>query len=406
MAPLICPYCFAATPRRALEFRCPGRVVGRTGGCEPVNDSVHAQFRGVPTYVAPPVFSADGRQPRAVHPVCGQLSLRRVCPTCHTELPSDYCDVPSRLVALVGAKNSGKSTFIGVLIHELRNRLGRELRASLNACDDRTATRYHNDFEQLLYGQGVLPPITQTAAHGLHDPLVYRLTLPARTRFFIPGSGRSSTRESLALVLFDTAGEDLTSEASVDSHLRYLGVADAIMFLVDPLELPSVRRTGVTGTNVLAGASPPPQPPAAFPDDPLDVIRRVTTLVRASRGVRAPKRLPVEVALCLTKIDAVDLGISEQSPLRGERRRDGGLDLTDRGLVGEELRALLAHWGGDALERELADSYESYGVFGVSALGHPPIGGAVGAAGVTPRRVEDPLLWLLYRFKMVDAGKG
>src|SRR5262249_10714378 len=305
------------------------------------------------------------------------------------ELPSDYCDVPSRMVALVGAKNSGKSTYIGVLIHELRNRVGRELNASLNACDDRTATRYHNDFEQLLYGRGVLPPITQTAAHALHDPLVYRLTLSQRGPF-----GRIR-RSSLALVLFDTAGEDLTSEASVDSHLRYLGVADAIMFLVDPLELPS------SGSVVKA-----PPAPGAGPDDPLDVIRRVTTLVRNSRGVRVPKQLPVAVALRLTKIDSVGLGISEQSPLRADRTRNGRLDLADRGLVGEEMRALLAHWGGDALERDLADSYESYGVFGVSALGHPPSGGAVGAAGITPRRVEDPLLWLLHRFKMIAAGKG
>ena len=383
---LVCPYCFAATSRRQLEFRCAGRLVGRTGGCEVVNDTVHAQFRGVPTFVAPPVFTADGRQARAVHPVCGQLSLRRVCPACHSELPSDYCDVPSRMVALVGAKNSGKSTYIGVLIHELRNRVGRELNASLNACDDRTATRYHNDFEQLLYGQGVLPPITQTAAHGLHDPLVYRLTLSQR------GSFGRARRESLALVLFDTAGEDLTTEASVDSHLRYLGVADAIMFLVDPLELPA--------PGGLAKA------PGASPDDPLDVIRRVTNLVRASRGIRTPRTLPVAVALCLTKIDSLDLGISEQSPLLSDRRRDGRLDLTDRGLVGEEMRALLAHWGGDSIERELAAAYESYGVFGVSALGHPPNGGAVGAAGITPRRVEDPLLWLLNRFKMIPAGKG
>jgi hypothetical protein len=386
MSALVCPYCFTATPRRLLEFRCAGRLIGRTGGCEVVNDTVHAQFRGVPTFVAPPVFSADGRQARAVHPVCGQLSLRRVCPACHSELPSDYCDVPSRLVALVGAKNSGKSTYIGVLVHELRNRVGRELNASLNACDDRTATRYHNDFEQLLYGQGVLPPITQTAAHGLHDPLVYRLTLSQR------GPLGRARRESVALVLFDTAGEDLTTEASVDSHLRYLGVADAIMFLVDPLELPAPG-----GFSKQAAASP---------DDPLDVIRRVTNLVRASRGVKSPRTLPVSAALCLTKIDSLDLGISEQSPLLADRRRDGRLDLTDRGLVGEEMRALLAHWGGDPIERELADAYESYGVFGVSALGHPPSDGAVGAAGITPRRVEDPLLWLLYRFKMIPAGKG
>jgi Double-GTPase 2 len=395
----VCPYCFARIPRRNLRFRCPGRVVGRPGGCEPTNDDVHASFRGVPTFIAAPVFAGDGRATRATHAECGQLSLRRVCPSCHSELPSDYCDVPSRLVALVGAKNSGKSTYIAVLLHELLNRVGRELNASLNACDDRTAARYHAEFEQRLYEQRLLPRVTQTAAQGLHDPLVYRLTVSR------PGLvGRR--RESLALVLFDSAGEDLTNESSVDSHLRYLGVADAIIFLVDPLELRGAAPAIRTDVAARLRATAEEFPGAPAPDRPLEVLRRVTDMVRTSRGVAAPKRLPIPVAVGITKIDSLDLGISQQSRLLADRRRNGKLDLTDRGLVGEEMRALLTRWGADSLERELEASYEAHAMFGLSALGHPPANGTVAGAGITPRRVEDPLLWLLNRFHMIPADKG
>jgi hypothetical protein len=392
MAGLVCPYCFAETTRRRLEFRCVGPGAGRTGGCAPVRDEIYARHRGTDVgAVLPPAFKADGRKPRAVHEVCGQLSLRRICPNCHSDLPGDYCDVDSRMLALIGAKNSGKSTYIGVLIHELLNRVGQELGASLNACDDRTSRRYHNDFERPLYQEKHLLPVTQSAASDLRAPLVYRLTVPRRRRL----PGRRSA--SLTLVLFDTAGEDLTSEESVDRHLRYIGAADAIVFLVDPMELPGAA----PNVRPSARGTPPPQPA----DHPLDVIRRVTALLRAKLAVPAPKRLSIAVAMALTKIDALDASVAVNSPLHRDRRRNGRLDLVDRGLVEEQIRALMARWNAGSLDRELADSYRAHGLFGLSALGRTPRGDAVDPAGISPHRVEDPLLWLLHRFRMIPASK-
>jgi hypothetical protein len=394
---LVCPYCFAETTRRRLRFRCAGSGAGRTGGCAPELDSVYAEHMGSAAgAVLPPVFDADGRKPRAVHAVCNQLSLRRVCPGCHSDLPGDYCDVDSRLVALVGAKNSGKSTFIGVLVHELMNRVGQELGAALNACDDRTSRRYRDDFERLLYQDRSVPETTQSAAAGLRAPLVYRLTVRRRRWLLRRGV-------SLTLVLFDTAGEDLTSEGSTDRHLRYLGVADAIVFLVDPLELPGAAADLRPAAHAM---SPPGQPPGQPPDDPLDVIRRVTTLLRARLARPAPKRLPIAVAVALTKIDAFDAALMSNSPLHRDRRRDGRLDLADRGLVQEQVRALLDRWGEGSLDRELAESYRVYGLFGLSALGRMPRGRDIDPAGISPHRVEDPLLWLLHRFHMISASGG
>src|SRR5690606_41790308 len=104
--------------------------------------------------------------------------------------------------------------------------------------------------------------------------------------------------DSLALVLFDTAGEDLRSREVTDLHLRYLEAADAIIFLVDPLELPGARagvRDGV------AGAPPPhPRDPGG---EPLNVIARVTEALRRRYGARPGEPPPVPGAVARPQLD-------------------------------------------------------------------------------------------------------
>jgi hypothetical protein len=296
------------------------------------------------------------------------------------------------MVALVGAKESGKSTFICVLIHELMNRVGEEFFFSLKACDDQTSRRYRQDFERHLYVDREPIPITQPIANVPRDPLVFLLTIQRRG---LIGSGR----KAITLVLFDTAGEDLKSDDGVKRDLPYLAASDAILFLVDPLGLPGAA-ADVTPAARANRQGPPP-------DDPSDVIRRVTSLLRAQQNRPAPQRLPQAVALTLTKVDGLRSSVELHSPMHRGRHGHGALDLTDRGLVDEQVRALLARWGAGALDQALADGYQAHNLFGVSALGHAPTAEKrLNQFGISPLRVEDPLLWMLHRFGMIPASRG
>jgi GTPase SAR1 family protein len=394
MSTVTCPYCFATIPRDRIAFRCVGRS-GRGQGCDPVLDEKLERYTGSTAGASlPPVFPPPprraglgglrdlgfgagrfkGAQVRADCPECGRPTGRRVCPECHNPLPAAYGDTPGRIVALVGAKNAGKSTYIAVLLHELMNRVGTELDASLVACDDRTIDRYKRDFARPLFDERRLLPTTASAATSPREPLVYLLT---RTRTGRTGRERTT---ALTLVLFDTAGEDLRSRDVTDLHLRYLEAADAIIFLVDPHELPG-------------GADPD--------SDPIDVIARVTELVQARRGTRG--RLEVPAAVALTKIDALRPAVTRQSVLQRIRERPGALDLDDREAVHEQVRALLHDRQAGQLDLYLSQRYAEYALFGLSALGGVPSDGRVGTGGVRPHRVEDPLLWLLYRFGMLDG---
>lgn len=365
-----CPYCFAVFARQQIGYRCLGRA-GRGIGCDPVLDKELAAYLGTQAgAMLPPVFT--GRGPRAACPDCGRESGRRVCPECHHELAPAYCDTPGRIVALVGAKNAGKSTYIAVLLHELRNRVGTELETSLVACDDRTIERYKRDFARPLFDQQRLLPTTPSAVTAPREPLVYLLSRRVKGRF-------SSRTEALTLVLFDTAGEDLRSRDVRDLHLRYLEAADAIVFLADPLELAS----------------------GAQESEPLDVLARVTEPLRQRHGLDVKDRLKVPIAVALTKIDA--LALPRQSPLQRSRERSGSLDTDDRESVDAQVRAMLYEWGAGDLDRYLEQHYSEYGLFGLSALGAMPHDDKVGPGGVRPYRVEDPLLWLLHRFGMLDG---
>ncbi|MFC0040230.1 TRAFAC clade GTPase domain-containing protein [Actinomadura rayongensis] len=386
-----CPYCFAVTSAHRIPFRCRGQA-GRRAGCAPVLDERLAAYTGSAAGASlPPVFAAPGRGGRADCPACGQPTGSRVCGECHNPLPSAYCEAPGRIVALVGAKNAGKSTYIAVLLHELMNRVGTELDASLVACDDRTIERYKRDFARPLLEERRLLPTTASAATSPREPLVYLLTRTRRGRF-----ARERT-DSLALVLFDTAGEDLRSREVRDLHLRYLEAADAIIFLVDPLELPGAG-------SALAGSPPPPD---ADPDaEPVNIIARVTEALRLRRGMKPGERLPVPVAVALTKIDVLVPEMARQSALHRTRSGTGVLDLDDRDAVHEQVRSLLHEWQAGRLETFLGQQYADFALFGLSALGGVPENGRVGPGGVRPHRAEDPLLWLLYRFGMLDGVRG
>ncbi|WP_170321655.1 TRAFAC clade GTPase domain-containing protein [Acrocarpospora pleiomorpha] len=383
---ITCPYCFARVAENRIMFRCSG---GR-GGCEARADEVLGRHRGGVPPSLPPVFSVRRPGRRASCPECGRETSRRACPQCHSRLAAEYCANPGKIVALVGAKGSGKSTYIAVLLHELMNRVGAELDASLTPCDDRTIERYRQEFARPLYGEHRLLRATQSAVTDRgRDPLVYLLTRTIR--------GRLRTRaESLTLVLFDTAGEDLRSRDVSELHLRYLRAADAIVFLVDPLELPGAR-AALNGTALARSGGLDDDPDS----DPLNVITRVTELLRQSRGP-----LTVPVAVALSKIDALRPSLARQSALHRARVPSGALDLDDREAVHEQVLALLEEWQAGVVGRYLRQNYTDHALFGLSALGAVPEVESVGAGGIRPYRVEDPLLWLLYRFKMLDGVRG
>ncbi|MFC9475997.1 hypothetical protein ACFTS5_27750 [Nocardia sp. NPDC056952] len=322
-----------------------------------------------------PVFSADGRRSLAECPTCALESTHRLCPHCHSQLPEAYLAADSRIVAMVGAKGAGKSTYIAVLVHELKNRIGGEFDLSLTNCDDVTAERYENDFRRALYSDNQLLPATRSATTTMNRPLIYKLTRGK-------GNPTRGKHPAMTLVLFDNAGEDFATESQVGRTLAdYLAAADAMIYLVDP--------------------------DAASTSAETDVIRRVTDHLRARAGAKAGARLAIPMAVALTKVDSLRAQLPGNSVLMRPRPASSGRhNRADRIAVHEEIRSLLEQRGADGLDRFLEHNYRRYNLFGLSALGNVPDDATVHAAGIQPHRAEDPMLWLLHEFGMVASIKG
>ncbi|MFI2375493.1 hypothetical protein ACH5AO_10535 [Streptomyces sp. NPDC018964] len=392
---LTCPYCYENFAPREIRFRCNCRL-SRTGKqCRRVRDEVLDERRGPrPSHDLGPVFAADGRRPTAVCPGCDGESTYRICPVCHSELPVQFGRVDSRLIAMVGAKASGKTVYMTVLLHEMKHRVGEAFGAALMGLDDATMRRYSADYEDRLYRDNQMFPGTQTASTNLNrvDPLVFRFSLHRRTLL-------GERPQHTVLSFFDTAGEDFNSRESVELNTRYLTGADGIVLLLDPLQMRDARDSALPGT---------PMPGTEGLDAPMDLLSRVTGLLLAPRGGRPAQKIDTPIAVVFSKMDAFWHLLDAGSPLRDHAPPSARFDVGDSLSVHEEVRRLLKDWDGVQIDQLLENHYTRYRYFGVSALGRNPTPDArVAPTGIQPYRVADPLLWLLSEFGSVPkAGRG
>ena len=68
-----------------------------------------------------------------------------------------------------------------------------------------------------------------------------------------------------------------------------------------------------------------------------------------------------------------------------------------------EMESLLEVWGAGELLRHVKSQFEDWCFFGLSALGNSP-GEQGEIPRISPHRVLDPLLWLLWRNQILRAG--
>jgi GTPase SAR1 family protein len=392
---LTCPYCYESFAPREIRFRCNGRL-SRTGKkCDTRRDQVLDDRMGPrPSHDLGPDFAADGRKPTAPCPDCEGETTYRICPVCHSALPVQFGMVDSRLIAMVGAKASGKTVYMTVLLHEMRHRVGEAFGAHLMGLDDATMRRYSSDYEERLYGANQMFPGTQTASTNLNrvDPLVFRFGLRRRTLL-------GERPQHSVLSFFDTAGEDFSSRESVELNTRYLTGADGIVLLLDPLQMPGARENALPGT---------PLPGTEGLDAPINVLSRITSLLLAPRSGRSAQKIDTPIAVVFSKMDAFWHLLEGGSPLRAHATPRGRFDVGDSLSVHEEVRRLLKDWDGVPIDHLLDNHYTRYRYFGVSSLGRNPTPDArVAPTGIQPYRVADPLLWLLSEFGSVPkAGRG
>lgn len=377
---IACPYCYHKIDGKRLWYQCNGRGSPGLAGCKPVNDDDRKRETGIDE-PARPVFKFSGRRglswpAQAECSACKSRTGNRVCPCCHTTLSANFGASASPLIAMVGATGTGKTMYLNVLAHELKNGLRRRFDADVRMSQASSSI----SLEQ-IYQQSVLSAQTVAAVGGRRPPVVFEW----RQQHSV--AGLMHRLRTTFLSFYDTAGEDLTNQNSAHD-LAYLGAADALILLLDPFMIPHAREQISL-----------PDEAVRSRESTVDVVNRVTEALRVSHSVKARGRVKIPVAVAFAKIDAFFDVLGPDHPLA--RRPDGQAppvyDETAGQAVHENVRSLLFDWQADDIDAHLRFNYENFRYFAVSSLGSQPDyqGQIIDPRGIQPFRVDEPLLWLL-----------
>jgi double-GTPase-like protein len=394
MPKVACPYCYHRIDPARLRFQCTGRATPGRERCKRSIDDDRRRLTGysaaaLPTF-PPPETRSPLPQRKAPCPDCAAPTGIRACQVCHTPLPATFADSRSPLIGMVGGKNAGKTVYTTVLAHELRNNIRRRFGADIWFAGDRqgelgSVADWLQLYDQALFTDRTLFQSTASAADGLRVPLVLQWRQPRRVL------GRD-VHNTTTLSFYDAAGEDMTTQEFVNGQ-AYLSAADALIVLLDPFQLKGSRdRISV------------PQVATRDTEPPLNVLTRITEMLRTTNAVRARSKISVPIAVVFGKIDAFYGMLGEDHPLLQQPRLGPYYDEAAGQDTDEHLRALLAELDADDIDTHLRTQYKVFRYFAVSSLGAEPdyAGNRIHSGGVRPFRVDEPLLWLLSRFRIIE----
>jgi GTPase SAR1 family protein len=385
---ILCPFCFKRNNISKLKFRC---IYAQCDGQQP--DPIIAKFQGgvsprMGAVIDPPKkgfsFLGGSTVREANCPTCQQETTKKICPNCHYELRHAASNVEEKTIAVIGGRASGKSSYIAVLIDRLKNEIGRNFNAGVMAYGDDINDRYQRSFYKPLFIDGRVLDATRRAADNpeVKKPLIFRITFDNKGK-----------RKAVNLVLFDTAGEDMENTDSLSAEARYITESDGIVFLIDPFQIDTVRQSG-------SGDLPAKQPNA----DPNQIVRRLFELHEQKQKIKPGGKINKPVAFTLSKSDALFPLIDPSSALHNSGEHFGYLNMRDTQSVHTEISSYLQAWMGYEFDNNVRANFDCYRYFAVSPLGKAPTKDNR-VEGISPLRIEDPLLWLFSELKIIEVKK-
>ena len=367
MAKFTCPYCYGLHNLDDCKMKCSYNIAGTDKKCKknlPKEDD-----EWIPQMYKRQCLS------------CKEARKRIYCPTVGKEIPTEFLSGESLTISLVGAKASGKSNYIGVLIDEIKRKMARSFNTSLSVSCDETSKRFYDAYYKEPLSAGDVVAATDA---GEMPPMIFPL------RFM---DKKDRIVNSAILTFYDTAGENLDNEDEMLIYNRYIPNSRGIIFLVDPLQITGIRKQ-------LEGKMPLPNQHS----DATEVLSRIVENIRNVRNIRGSIDIPI--ALVFTKLDVLEKYniLPEDSIIREESRHLelGAFSSAEFSGCHIQMRDVLENWF-DAELIQLVKNFSKYAYFGVSALGSNPINNRV--SEVQPKRVLDPLLWLLAENKYIKKVK-
>ena len=396
----ICPFCFEERKISELQFRCVNKR------CKPVDDPELTRYENgnmANALQRNRCFNAvmkAGRFPDSgTCPDCGSTSHKVVCPACHNAVPESTVLGTDMIISIVGARDTGKSHFVGVIINELIERISVRFGGAMEGFDD-TMQRYKAGPYQKLFVDLQKLELTKSSEqdvnNGAYRPLIFTLKLKKKALF-------KETIDSFTLVFFDTAGEDLEDSDVMSTVNKYICKSAGIIFLLDPMQIPEVRNQ--LDDSVVSRASSVNWQQATRSDD---IMTRVSKMIRDDKHMKSTQKIDIPVAAVFSKFDVIAGLVPDGSTVLdvSPHCQEKQFDMTDWHNVDAEIRGLLTEWGEESFISQVDVNYTNYSFFAVSSLGldnNPTTDSRIERPH--PHRIEDPLLWVLKENGVIKASK-
>lgn len=314
------------------------------------------------------------------------------CNNCLRELPHDIFQLELVTIALVGRMSSGKTCYSTTMLRELlfASPYMHQQGYIVDFEDQRSEDKY-NDLANNLYNRRKLF-IEGTHADEGKEPFVLRIANGRRS----PNPFKRKRRQ-LLISLFDIPGEEFQDKQRLHEEWPHLREADAILFMLDPMNLPNVHRE-------LKELEP----------DQLDdidllahfreatILSNVVKVFCEGRTTKDSKTVNKPLAMCLSKTDVLDrVGLGFFAP-------DSDIDATVYRAKGHLLREIRQQ--SDDVEEFLEEyapeilgktkfHFPKNMLFPVSPLGETEIKGMGLEGEPQPQGVLQPIFWILNQLK-------
>ncbi len=375
---IICPYCFQRFPAGKVQWRCNSYFCKQQDKLE--DDPAFFKYHQSVKLQQPHILGGRIKVKNgfAQCDKCNEVTNIRICPECHSALPDTKENI---IISIVGAPGAGKSYYVGTLLRQLRTHIhtfGCSFKYTTKNDEKLYMSKFKANFDKGMKLEKTQQPTDEDNFLSANTPLLCDL--------------RDKNGADRTFTFFDAAGENFDDVAIMDAVAKYIQHSTAILLLLDPLQIETVRNTLKT-ENAKADVR---EGETILSYD--DILNNLISVIRSQKRMAKKTIIDIPLAIAFSKWDLI-----EHSPelCQGSTVSTGdsphfknGFDAANCDNVSAEIEGLLAHWGCENFLLTVQQNFSKYKFFGVSAIGAAPE-----ANGKVPiivsKRVEDPFLWLL-----------
>lgn len=339
----ICPHCYEKFKPSDATYSCRSCKNNFTLEKLPLYHKLYTQFIDLKVVNFCPVNKHES--------LCKTL-----CPNCNKEFFYELQGNNNAMIALIGGTNSGKSVFLTILMHELKNTLAQYGNYSLMNLGD--TNNLINGLTESIYESHSLPGATapKEAQSIAGEPLVFLF------------KNSAEYNKSLSLTFYDAAGEDLESGNITKESYRYIVHSKAIIFLADITDENSRVKT-------------------------IKTLETLVQTVKQGNAISNDNKISTPIVVLFTKADMIKEELEKSS--NSFKNYEKWPSLETLNSLSVEFESFIGNTNQNILNI-LRNEFVDYKVLPVSSLGFNPSNGAdIKGMEIKPYLIEYSLSYFI-----------